>query len=124
MTAFQRVAPVLSVHDVRVALIHYRKLGFKADAYEGDGVESPVYGFCSWGPVELHLARFTELDPRINTAACYLYVDDAPALHAAWTSAGVAGRFTPLEDTPYGLREFDHVDPDGNLLRVGSPLPT
>jgi hypothetical protein len=25
-------------------------------------------------------------------------------------------------DTDYGLREFAHVDPDGNLLRVGSPM--
>jgi hypothetical protein len=24
--------------------------------------------------------------------------------------------------TPYGLREFGHVDPEGNLLRIGSPL--
>jgi hypothetical protein len=25
-------------------------------------------------------------------------------------------------DTPYRLREFSHVDPEGNLLRIGSPL--
>ena len=25
-------------------------------------------------------------------------------------------------DTDYGLREFALVDPDGNLLRIGSPL--
>jgi hypothetical protein len=27
-------------------------------------------------------------------------------------------------DTDYGIREGGHVDPDGNLLRFGSPLPS
>jgi hypothetical protein len=26
----------------------------------------------------------------------------------------------PTNDTEYGLREFAHIDPDGNLIRVGS----
>src|SRR5438874_61029 len=28
-------------------------------------------------------------------------------------------RLGPPGDTPYGLHEFGHVDPEGNLLRVG-----
>jgi hypothetical protein len=24
--------------------------------------------------------------------------------------------------TPYGMREGSHVDPDGNLIRFGSPM--
>ena len=62
-------------------------------------------------------------DPRTNTSACYLHVDDAQALFEEWSATGVKGRLHPPEDTEYGLREFAHVDPDGNLLRVGSPLP-
>jgi hypothetical protein len=27
-------------------------------------------------------------------------------------------------DTDHGIREGAHVDPDGNLLRFGSPLPS
>jgi hypothetical protein len=49
-------------------------------------------------------------------------MDDADALHAEWAAAGVEGRFRGPIDTPYGLREFGYVDPDGNLLRVGSSL--
>jgi hypothetical protein len=30
--------------------------------------------------------------------------------------------FGDLFDTPYGLREFAFRDPEGTLLRVGSPL--
>ena len=66
------------------------------------------------------MTRFAELDPKTSTSVCYLYVDDADALHAAWAAAGVEGRLRPPTDTPYGLREFGYADPDGNLLRVGS----
>jgi catechol 2,3-dioxygenase-like lactoylglutathione lyase family enzyme len=120
---FERVAPVLPVRNVARALELYRKLGFEADSYQepGTSADDPIYGFLSWGPVEIHISRFRELDPAANTSACYLYVGNADALHAMWSAAGVEGRLLPLSDTPYGLREFAFVDPDGNLLRVGSP---
>jgi catechol 2,3-dioxygenase-like lactoylglutathione lyase family enzyme len=117
-----RVVPVLPVRDVAAALALYRRLGFAARAYDEQGIDGPVYGYLSWGAAELHLSLFRELDPATTTSACYLYIDDADALHAAWRDSGVAGRLHAPEDTPYGLREFAYVDPDGNLLRVGSPL--
>jgi uncharacterized glyoxalase superfamily protein PhnB len=121
--AFARVSPILPVRNVTAALAHYAKLGFEASAYGEKAGGDPIYAFVSWGPVELHLARFPDLDPKTSSSACYLYVDDANALHAQWLVAGVGGKSTAPIDTPYGLREFTHVDPDGNLLRVGSPLP-
>ena len=121
-TKLLRVAPVFPVRSVRSALELYRRLGFAAKAYdELDGGE-PVYGFVDRDGVGLHLARVREVDPKTNMSACYLYVADANALHAAWKQAGVPGRLTEPEDTPYRLREFAYVDPDGNLLRVGSDL--
>jgi uncharacterized glyoxalase superfamily protein PhnB len=122
--SLKSVAPVLPVRNVAKALDHYRRLGFKTNAYceAGQPDDDPVYGFIHWDSVDLHLTRVRDLDPKSSTSACYLYVDDADALYEAWTTAGVTGRFEPPEDTPYDLREFAHVDPDGNLLRVGSPL--
>src|SRR5690242_299679 len=63
---FERVAPVFPVRNVARALELYRKLGFKVDAYgePGTSESDPIYGFLSWGPVELHLSRFAELDPK------------------------------------------------------------
>jgi catechol 2,3-dioxygenase-like lactoylglutathione lyase family enzyme len=119
---FQRLAPVLPVRDVEAALAHYRALGFEGDAYGERSQGRAIYGFLRRGPVELHLALVAELDPAANTSAVYLYVDDANALYDSWSTAGVAGRFDAPVDTPYGLRELAHVDPDGNLLRVGSEL--
>jgi catechol 2,3-dioxygenase-like lactoylglutathione lyase family enzyme len=122
--AFDRIAPVLPVRNVNAALDHYRRLGFTAHAYrEGRGGDAdPVYGFLQRGTIELHLARVVDLDPKANTPACYLYVSDANQLFDEWCGAGVGGRFVPPEDTSYNLREFAHVDPDGNLLRIGSEL--
>ena len=118
----ERAAPVLPVRDLTAALAHYRQLGVEVRAYGPPGEANPEYGFVRWGEVELHLSLSPEHDPKRTASCCYLYVSDADALYAAWQAANVAGRLGTPGDTPYGLREFGHVDPEGNLLRVGSPL--
>ncbi|MBV9582894.1 MAG: VOC family protein [Chloroflexi bacterium] len=121
---FRSVAPVLPVRDVLAALERYRQLGFQTRPYLEAGTSSPdapIYGYLRWGAVEIHLSGYDALDPKTNTSVCYLFVDDADAVYAAWSAAGVAGRLRPPTDTTYGKREFGYVDPDGNLLRVGSP---
>jgi hypothetical protein len=111
---FERVAPVLTVHDLGAALARYRLLGFAARLGE-----PAQYGFAGRGAVQLHLQPG---DPGETGGVVYLYVSDADAVHAEWTSAGVRGRFIGPHDTPYGLREFVYTDPDGIVHRVGSPL--
>ena len=118
----QRVAPILPVRDVTAALAHYRQLGFETHAYGPPGEANPEYGFARSGEVELHLSLSPDHDPKISASSCYLYVSDADALYSAWRAANVAGRLRPPENTPYLLREFSHVDPEGNLLRIGSPI--
>jgi hypothetical protein len=118
----ERVAPVFPTRDVRAALERYRRLGFDARAHEEAGQPAPIYGFLSRDGVQLHLSRAPGLDPKTSTSVCYLYVDDADRLYTEWKAAKVEGHFGKPEDKPYGLREFGYVDPDGNLLRVGSQL--
>jgi hypothetical protein len=122
MTTYERLSPIFPVRNVARALEHYRKLGFEADAgprtVEGD----PIYGFVSFGCLELHLSRQPALDIVVNPSACYLCVDDAGVLHDRWRAARVDGKLTTPTSMPYDMLEFDHVDPDGNTLRVGSPL--
>jgi hypothetical protein len=122
MTTFERLAPVFPVRDVRAALEHYRRLGFVAEAYGEQSEGELIYGFIRRGAVELHLTRTADLDPKRNTSACYLYVDDANSLFEEWSRVGAGGQLHPPTDTPYCLREFTHIDLDGNLLRVGSPI--
>jgi hypothetical protein len=45
------------------------------------------------------------------------------ALYDEWVRPGIGGRTRRVKDTPYKLREGSHVDPDGNLIRFGSPMP-
>jgi hypothetical protein len=117
---FQAVSPVLPVRNVAKALEHYRRLGFDVQAYGEGDPSDPIYGFVDRDAVHLHLTRFADLDPSTNCSACYLKVADADDLHAEWARAGLPGRLSEPTNTEYGLREFFHIDPDGNLLRIGS----
>ncbi|MGO9082755.1 MAG: VOC family protein [Streptosporangiaceae bacterium] len=54
-----------------------------------------------------------------GTPSAYLFVDDADGLAAAWRSAGV--EVHSPQDTEWGQHEGTIVDPDGNVIRFGSP---
>jgi catechol 2,3-dioxygenase-like lactoylglutathione lyase family enzyme len=112
-------APILPVRDLDTAVHHYGALGFEVHRYEGDA----AYAYAERDGLSLHLAQVADLDSAQNTCAVYLYVTDADALYAQWRASGPAGRLVAPVDAEYGLREGAHVDPDGNLLRFGSPLP-
>jgi predicted enzyme related to lactoylglutathione lyase len=120
---FWEGAPVLPVSDLGAAMDHYRRLGFDVKEYVDDEGNGGYYGYANRGRVHLHLALAATVDPTASQVEVYLYVDDADALHAEWSTAGLTGRLSAPTDTPYGLREGAHVDPDGNALRYGSPLP-
>jgi hypothetical protein len=49
-----------------------------------------------------------------------MHVDDADTLADEWRNAGID--LTEPQDFEYGKREGSHIDPDGNLIRFGSPL--
>lgn len=116
---FERVSPVIPVRDLDAALDRYRRLGFAVKPYSGPD----RYGFADRGGVSLHITEWAEHDPDRTGAVIYLYVFNADAVHTEWRAAAVEGRLGDPADTPYGLREFGYVDPEGTLIRVGSPLP-
>lgn len=115
---FTSAAAIVPVRDLDAALDRYRRLGFDARGYDGP----ERYGFVNRGAVQMHLTEWSEHDPLSTSSSVYLYVSDADALYGEWTAAELGGHFHPPHDTPYGLREFAYVDPDGTLHRVGSPL--
>lgn len=109
----ERIAPIFAVRDLAAAMEHYQRLGFAVRAYLGGG-----YGFASWHGIEIHLGVVPDDDRRISAA--YLFVDDADDLAAAWRLAGVEAH-SP-QDTEWGQHEGAVVDPDGNVIRFGSPI--
>lgn len=116
---FTSVAPIIPVRNLDVALDRYRRLGFDARSYSGPD----RYGYVDRGSVSMHLTEWDEHDPLRTAASVYLYVADADAVYAEWAAVeNLAGRFVAPFDTPYGLREFAYIDPDGTAHRVGSRL--
>jgi catechol 2,3-dioxygenase-like lactoylglutathione lyase family enzyme len=110
-----RVAPIFPVSDLDAALAYYRRLGFRTRAWRGGG-----YGFLTFDGVEIHLGVDPQLDARApHRATAYLFVDDADALARTWLAAGADVR--PPEDTEWGQHEGVLIDPDGNMIRFGSP---
>jgi DNA-binding MarR family transcriptional regulator len=113
----RRFSPIFPVRDLSAALAHYATLGLSTLTSD----DSDDYGFADRDGVELHLAADPGHDtPRPGSA--YLYVRDASALYEEWSRPGIAGHTHPAEPTPYQLLEGSHVDPDGNLIRFGSPI--
>ena len=122
-TRFQSFSPVFPVRDLRRASAHYAALGFGVQPY-ADGDE---YGFADRDGVGLHLSLDRGHDhenaDHQHVGTAYLNVADADALYDEWAPPGVGGLTRRVGDTPYKLREGSHVDPDGNLIRFGSPMP-
>jgi hypothetical protein len=110
-------APCFPVTDLRASLAHYVGLGFVATEYE----EGMKWAWVRFGNSELHLFLKRDHDPATTAAAADLVVADADALESAWSSTGISGT-SDTYDTPYGMREAVHIDPDNNLIRFGSLL--
>ncbi|MGA3216266.1 MAG: MarR family transcriptional regulator [Acidimicrobiales bacterium] len=114
----RRFSPIFPVRDLAAALAHYSSLGFSTIAHE-DGDE---YGFANRDGISLHLIAEHDHGHDHHGAAAYLNVHDADALYEQWSRSGIAGETRPVHPTPYKMREGSHVDPDGNLIRFGSPM--
>jgi predicted enzyme related to lactoylglutathione lyase len=112
------VAPILPVRNLRSALAHYESPGFRVQTYN----DCEDYGFVSRNGVELHLTyQPTSYYPEGAFAVVYLQVEDADAVYRKWTKPGVRGQTTRPSPMPWGMQEGTHTDPDGNIIRFGTP---
>ncbi len=113
----RQFSPIFPVRDLAAALAHYTALGFETLAY-ADGAD---YGFANRDGTGLHLAAHPDHGHQ-HSAETYLYVRDADALYDEWSRPGIGGETRPVGLMEYRLREGSHIDPDGNLIRFGSPV--
>lgn len=102
------------VSQIDAAVVYYRDtLGFQVN-YSDSGI----------GVMDRDEARILLVPrrpPFIGPAACYIYVEDANALHGALVARNVNVQGAPT-DHPWGLRDFSLLDPDGNRITFGQPL--
>lgn len=111
---------VLAVNDLRASRRFYvEKMGFKEDlAVDG-------WSFLSRGACRLRLGDCPDATPiskaRDHSWFAYLHVQDARGLWEEVLRNGVEV-WHPIEDKPWGLREFGIVTPDGHRLVFGERL--
>jgi hypothetical protein len=114
--------PIFTVASVARSAAHYAKLGFQVSYYD-DG-----YAFARHSEgLSVHLAQagegaagsWNEGRPP-GGGALYLHCDDADVVAGEWRQAGL--EVTGPRDEEYGKREGMHTDPDGNVIRFGSPV--
>ena len=109
--------PILPVTDMKSAIEFYERAGFQVREYEGGG-----YAFVHYEDESVF--DLDVVDPPAAAGAeasiCYLTVRDADGWHSRLDDAGLS--VSPLEDQPWGMREFTLTDGDGNGLRIGQPL--
>jgi catechol 2,3-dioxygenase-like lactoylglutathione lyase family enzyme len=120
----EHAVPILPARDLHETLAFYERLGFEN---RGAPPEEWDYLIVGRGTLWLHFVSSPKVDPLTTDAGCYLYVEDADALHDSWAphvvpDPATGRRLVPPTTTPYGMREFALVDPSGNLVRVGTRL--
>jgi ankyrin repeat protein len=117
------VAPGIPTTDMARTVEHYQRLGFTFSA-PGWARPAAEAGFAigERDGVALHFALKPDHDPSRTATWVYVSVEDADELSAEFDAAGVGQGRTP-RDTDYKMRELAHIDPDGNMLLFGSPLP-
>jgi uncharacterized glyoxalase superfamily protein PhnB len=105
--------PILPVTEMDASVAFYVTAGFDVRQYDGG------YAFVSIDDQSVFdLDRVDKaVTPATNGAGCYLIVEDVDGWHQRLSDLKMA--VTPLEDRPWGMREFSLTDPNGNNLRFG-----
>ena len=113
---FCAAATVFVVSDVQRSVAHYRDvLGFKVGFTYGDPV---FYGGVERDDVTIHFQAARMTSRHAGQGAVNIFVTEVDALHDELESRG-ATVLQPPGDRPYGMRDFDIDDPDGNRLTFG-----
>lgn len=103
--------PVFRVADAAAAAEWYQRLGFTVIGEHRFAPDLPCYMFLARNGVHLHLSEHTG-DARPDTLV-YFYVDDVDV---------IADEFGVTVETQPWAREIELRDPDGNRLRIGTPV--
>ncbi|QDL91318.1 hypothetical protein FDP22_05675 [Paroceanicella profunda] len=109
-----RAMPMISATDVEAsagALV--RAFGFEPAGFWRDAGGTATFGILRLGLVTLGLRRVEAVTPAPGWAA-YVYVDDVEAI-ADLGRAGALAVSGP-QDRPYGTREVEVTDRDGNVI--------
>ena len=112
-------APVFVVQDVMRSVEHYREvLGFRIEFLYG---EPTFYAGVERGNVLIHLQAARESRKQPGQAAMNVFVSDVDALYEELKARGARLMNAP-KDYPYGMRDFNVLDLDGNEICFGKEV--
>jgi uncharacterized glyoxalase superfamily protein PhnB len=106
--------PVFRVTDVAYSAAWFGRAGFEVSYHD----ETYAFAHREQG-LTIHLAHTTE-DEAAGHGVVYLHCRDADQVADEWRQAGID--VVGPRDEDYGKREGLVGDPDGNVIRFGSPL--
>jgi len=109
--------PILTVRSLKASQAYYRDaLGFKLDWDHGD---PPDFGSVSRSDSQLFLCQGCQGTPG---SWMMIFTRDVDKLHEELVSRKARIKMPPT-NMPWGLREMQVEDPDGNVIRFGSAIP-
>jgi len=108
----EQAIPILRVADAEAAAAWYGRLGFEREWVHRFEPGFPAFVSVARGPVRLFLSEH-EGDAKPD-GVVYLRLRDVDAI--------AAGFDREVEDMPWGTREIELRDPDGNRVRIGVPI--
>lgn len=112
--------PIFQVANIPDALRFYTEtLGFTQEFCYG---EPPYYAAVRLGEIVLHLGASECNQSRLGMGSVYIYVDDVDAYYFGLDYNGPYEITSPITTHPYGIRDFQISDPDGNLLCFGQEV--
>lgn len=113
---FCSAATVFVVKDLPRSVEHYRDaLGFRTEFTYG---QPTSYAIVDRDGVNVHLVAASETKRQPGQGGVYVFVTNVDALYQELKSRGAKTLNEP-KDYPYGMRDFDIHDLDGNHLSFG-----
>ncbi len=109
-----RFDPIFKVADVAHSVIWFERAGFKVSFHDD------TYAFAHRDrDLTIHVVQAVG-DELSGQAALYAHCQDANRVADEWRQAGI--EVDGPRDEDYGKREGSVSDPDGNVIRFGSPI--
>lgn len=106
--------PIFKVADVARSVAWFELAGFKVSFHDD------TYAFAPRDRhLTIHLAQAAG-DHLVGHGSFYIHCHDADRAAEEWSQAGI--EVDGPRDEDYGKREGSITDPDGNVIRFGSPI--
>lgn len=110
---------IFHVADLQRSLNFYQDiLGFRVDFMFG---EPTFYVGLSLGPVSLHIGSNYPVKNNTGHGHLYIVCDEVDLYYKSLVEKGV-NVVSPIGDQNYGKRDFNILDPDGNMIGFGADI--